>query len=324
MSNSDGLLHAVIFDGQGHGRHVERDALSQPLAEGAFLWVHLDYTVEQAKDWVSNHSGLHPADIEALLKEETRPRTAMSHNGLLVNLRGVNLNPGADPEDMVAVRIWLNHSRIISTRNRRHMWEADMLAAIDAGEGPLSCADFLALVTDLMVGRIHEVVEEIEEQVAVLEESMLEQKSAAIRSQLADLRRQVINLRRYLAPQREALTKLQSEKINWFTDTDRMHLREVHDRMVRVVEDLDASRERAAIAMEELASRVNEQLSQRMYMLSMVAALFMPLTFLTGLLGINVGGIPGAENKQAFLWVCYILAAIGLLLYLIFRRRKWM
>jgi zinc transporter len=59
-------------------------------------------------------------------------------------------------------------------------------------------------------------------------------------------------------------------------------------------------------------------------MLSMVAAMFMPLTFLTGLLGINVGGIPGAADKHAFLWVCYILAAIGLLLYFIFRKRKWM
>lgn len=324
MSNSDGLLYAFVLDSQGAGRQVGWDELNPPLQEGEFSWIHLDYTAESALDWLNQESGLNAVDIDALTKDETRPRAAISHNGLLVNLRGVNLNPGADPEDMVAVRIWLNGSHVISTRYRRHMWEADMLQAIETGNGPVSSADFLVMVTDMMVGRIHEVVEDIEDQVDVLEETMLEQKSGTIRSQLADLRRQAINLRRYLAPQREALARLQSEKINWFTDINRMHMREVHDRMVRVVEDLDATRERAAIATEELASRVAEQLNQRMYMLSMVAAMFMPLTFLTGLLGINVGGIPGAENKQAFLWVCYILAAIGLVLYFIFRKRKWM
>lgn len=324
MPDSGGLLYAFILDSNGSGRRIDWNNLSQPPADGEFVWLHFDYTIQQAQDWMQNHSGLHPADIEALIKEETRPRTIMSHDGLLVNLRGVNLNPGANPEDMVALRIWLNGSRIITTRYRTHMWEADMLAAIESGDGPVSSIDFLAMVTELMLGRIHTVVEEIEEQLAELEETMLEQKSASVRGQLADLRRQAINLRRYLAPQREALARLQSEKISWFDDATRMHLRESHDRMVRIVEDLDATRERAAIATDELASREAEQLNQRMYMLSMVAAMFMPLTFLTGLLGINVGGIPGAENKQAFIWVCYILAAIGLLLYLVFRKRKWM
>jgi len=318
------MLHAIILNQKGVGRNIDWSTLPQEQSEGDFLWIHLNYMEPSAQQWLQTHSGLHPADVEALLKDETRPRTVVSHNGLLVNLRGVNLNPGANPEDMVALRIWLNENRIITTRHRQHMWEADMLAAIEAGEGPVSCGDFLALVADLMVGRIHDVVEEIEDQVAILEESMLDKKRGAVRSQLADLRVQAINLRRYLAPQREALARLQSDKLVWLSDADRMYLRESHDRMVRIVEDLDAARERAAIANDELSSRVNEQLSQRMYMLSMIAALFMPLTFLTGLLGINVGGIPGAENKQAFLIVCYILAAIGLILYFVFRKRKWM
>ncbi|MDH5444724.1 MAG: zinc transporter ZntB [Gammaproteobacteria bacterium] len=320
----DGLLHAFLLDGKGHGRELTHSEIPGTTQDGEFFWLHFDYTQQQAQDWLSNSSELHPADVEALLKDETRPRTVVSQDGLLVNLRGVNLNPGANPEDMVALRIWLNGNRIITTRYRRHMWEADMLAAITAGKAPVSCGDFLAVVADLMVGRIHDVVEYLEEQVAGLEETMLEKKSQTVRNLLVEMRRQAINLRRYLAPQREAMARLQSDKISWFTEADRMYLRESHDRMVRVVEDLDATRERAAIAMEELANRVAEQLNQRMYMLSMVAAMFMPLTFLTGLLGINVGGIPGAENKQAFLWVCYILGAVGLLLYLIFRKRKWM
>jgi len=324
MSNREGLIYAMLLDGQGGGRPLAWDELASIDSEEGLVWLHFDYSSTKAQDWIENDSGLHSADIDALLKEETRPRCVISQKGLLVVLRGVNLNPGANPEDMVSLRLWMNESRIITTRCRRHMWEADILDAIEAHEGPSSSGTFLVMVTELMVGRIHEVVQDVEEQVAILEETMLEQKSQAIRTQLADIRRQTINLRRYLSPQREAMAHLHSEKITWFSEMDRLHLREVHDRMIRTVEDLDAARERAAIAQDELENRMAEQLNQRMYMLSMVAALFMPLTFLTGLLGINVGGIPGAENKQAFVWVSLILTGIGLVLYLIFRKRKWM
>jgi zinc transporter len=79
-----------------------------------------------------------------------------------------------------------------------------------------------------------------------------------------------------------------------------MHLREEADRVVRYVEDLDSARERAAVTQEELVNRVSEQINSRTYVLSVAAAIFLPLGFLTGLFGINVGGIALAENPSGF------------------------
>ena len=76
-------------------------------------------------------------------------------------------------------------------------------------------------------------------------------------------------------------------------------IREIAERTSRFVEDIDAAKDRAAITQEELNSRLSEQMNKAMYVLSIVAAIFLPLGLLTGLLGINVGGIPGAENKWA-------------------------
>ena len=91
-----------------------------------------------------------------------------------------------------------------------------------------------------------------------------------------------------------------------------------------VAEDLEAVRERAAVSQEELLSRLSEQLNQRMYVLSIVAAVFLPLGFLTGLLGINVGGIPGADNAQAF-WIFSGLLLIAVVIQLlVFRWKKWL
>jgi zinc transporter len=169
-----------------------------------------------------------------------------------------------------------------------------------------------------------DVIADIDDQVDELEDSVLTAESYELRSRLARIRRQCISLRRYIAPQREVLARLQSERLEWFGDKIKSHLRELAERTARFVEDLDSARDRAAITQEELNNRLSEQMNKAMYLLSIVAAIFLPLGLLTGLLGINVGGIPGAENKWAFLMVTVFLVFIALLLIGLFRRIKWL
>ena len=101
-------------------------------------------------------------------------------------------------------------------------------------------------------------------------------------------------------------------------------LRETAERTARYVEDIDAARERALIAQEELNSRLAEQMNRAMYTLSIVAAIFLPLGLLTGLLGINVGGIPGTESPWAFLIVTVFLFLMAVFLIIWFKRLKWL
>ncbi len=126
-----------------------------------------------------------------------------------------------------------------------------------------------------------------------------------------------------MAPQRDAFAKLITDKIAWFDDDSRLRLREVSDRLIRHIEDLDAVRERAAVTQEELLSRLSDQMNTRMYVLSIVAAIFLPLGFLTGLLGINVGGIPGTENPWAFLIFSVFIVGILVVQMLWFKYKKW-
>jgi zinc transporter len=131
-------------------------------------------------------------------------------------------------------------------------------------------------------------------------------------------------LRRYLAPQRDATARLQSEEQPWIDTREKARLREVTDRVVRYIEDLDSVRDRAAVIQDELASRLSEQMNRTMYHLTVVASIMLPLGFLTGLLGINVGGIPGSETPWAFAAVCAILAAVVAVQVVLFRRLRWL
>ncbi|MGD8557791.1 MAG: zinc transporter ZntB [Chromatiales bacterium] len=309
------------FDGKGGATTVSQDRCKD---SGTTVWVPLDYSLPFHRDWLRQFSSLDHLVIEALLAEDTRPRTTLIGKGLLIALRGVNLNPGADPEDMVSVRIWIDENRIVTTRRRDLLSINDIINHLENGEGPVSTADFVTLLADRLVWRMTDTIEGMEDKAAELEENMLEGGQSSLRFELASLRRQAITLRRYLSPQREALGRLVSEKVEWIDDAHRMRIREITDRLIRDMEDLDAVRERAAVSQEELLSRLSEQLNQRMYVLSIVAAIFLPLGFLTGLLGINVGGMPGSDNPQAF-WIFSALLLIAVVMQLlVFRWKKWL
>jgi zinc transporter len=180
------------------------------------------------------------------------------------------------------------------------------------------------MVIDRIVDRIGDVVTEIDDQVDELEDTVLTAESYELRSQLAKIRRQIIGLRRYIAPQRDVLARLQNEPLEWLGDKAKWHLRELLERTARFVEDLDSARDRAAITQEELNNRLSEKMNKAMYTLSIVAAIFLPLSLLTGLLGINVGGIPGAENKWAFVMVVVMLIAAAAGLLVLFKKIKWL
>ena len=324
MVNNEGLIGAYVLDGKGGGQKVGWKEIQEWKPTDGLLWVHLDYTAPEAQQWIKEEKQLEDVVGDALLAEESRPRVTAFDDGLLISLRGVNLNPGADPEDMVSLRIWADKSRVITTRRRKLLSVADLSTAIEMGTGPRTAGEFLEDVADRLMSRMGGVIDQLEDKVADLEEAVLTAQSHELRPKLASIRRDAINLRRYMAPQREAIARLHSEKISWLTDEDRVRLREVYDHLTRYLEDLDAARERAAVTHEELVSRLSEQMDNRMYVLSIVAAIFLPLGFLTGLLGINVGGIPGAEYKAAFAIFCMFLGAIVLIELIIFRKKKWM
>ncbi len=322
--NDDGLVLAYILDGRGGGRKIGWDAIKSWKPEQGLLWVHLNYSSPNTQEWLFKKSGLDRVVCDALVEEDSRPRCTIFEDGLLLSLRGVNMNPGAEPEDMVGIRIWFGNRCIISTRKRKLLSITDIQEAIEQGKGPEARDDFLVQIAGRLMERMRHVIDDLEDNVAEIEDQVLTEESRQLRSQLADLRRQAISLRRYLTPQREALSRLLTERILWLDENARIGLREVSDKLARYLEDLDESRDRAAVTQEELVNRLSEQMNSKMYLLSIVAAIFLPLGFLTGLLGINVGGIPGADSNLGF--SVFVLLLIGVVAFQIwyFKKNKWL
>ncbi|MBI3992280.1 MAG: zinc transporter ZntB [Candidatus Lambdaproteobacteria bacterium] len=322
MDSEDGLQFALIFDGQGGARPAGWEEIRRWTPEQGPLWIHLNYTGAAARRWLCEESGVPAVYTESLLAEETRPRVARAGDALQVTLRGVNHNPGAEPEDMVAVRLWMEARRVISSGSRRLMTIADLHTALEEGQGPRDVAGFLLALAEGLMDHMGPVVLDLDDVLDELEDLLLTTQSAELHARLSDARRTALGLRRYMAPQAEAMAHLQHEETSWLDANHRSHLREIHDQTVRYTEDLNMARERAAVTQDEVNHRLSHQMTRTVYLLTVVATVLLPLNLITGALGINVGGIPGASFPWAFPIVVLLLAGIGASTLWLLRRFK--
>ncbi|MDJ0626232.1 MAG: zinc transporter ZntB [Candidatus Caenarcaniphilales bacterium] len=321
---NDHILLAYGLDGQGGGETISDETLSQKLKDEKLVWVHLDADHLETKSWLEKEvTSLDPLLIEALLTDETRPRMTQVGEGLLLILRGVNLNANADPEDMVSIRLWVDKYRIISLIKRELKTIEDIEQRLLCNRGPKDAGEFISLLTFRLLERMEPVLSELDEVTDDLEEKILENADIQLRKSIVDVRKQAIVFRRYIAPQRDAISQLRMTEIEWLKDNQKRHLQESYNHVTRYVEDLDAIRERAQIIKDELVNIMTDKLNRNMYVLSLITAIFLPLGFLTGLLGINVGGIPGADANYAFLTFCGILLGLIVLQIIIFKKFKW-
>lgn len=320
----DVIETGFILAGDGHGHPLAPSEACDTLRSDTLGWVHLRAQHPDTPGWIiENLSYLDPTIIDALVAEETRPRVTRVGDGLIVILRGINTIDGEDPEDMVSVRLWIDPHRIISLSRRRVRAVSDIADELRRGHGPDDPASFLVDLVERLTQRIENFWRGIDDEADDLEEAVLTEVAPEIRPRLADLRRRAIILRRYLQPQRDALRGLQATHPFWLEADDLRHLAEEVDALERVVEDADAMRDRMALVRDEIASQLSDRLNRNMYLLSILSALFLPLGFLTGLFGINVAGVPGATDGDAFWIFIGALVLVVAAQLAILRKLKW-
>jgi zinc transporter len=319
----DGLVSGLLLDGQGGAREVEWKDVRAWTPESGVLWVHLNRTKEDSDHYIRHEAGLDAVVVDALLAPDTRPRVTPQGQGLIVNLRGVNFNPGADPEDMISLRIWIQKRRIITSRARRSMATRDVQERLSRGSGPKDEIDCLFELAQALLSRVGHVVDELSDAVDALEEQVVAGDMAKVREDLAHARRRAIALRRHLAPQREALARLTGERHEMLDAIDSAHFRELADETTRYVEELDSIRERASVVQDEVLNRLTERQNRNSYVLTVVAAIMLPLSFVTSLFGVSVSGIPLEGDPNAFWVLLWILALIIVIEIALFRWTKW-
>lgn len=286
------------------------------------IWIHLTLNEQNSQDWLMDKAGLPEFVVEALTATESRPRCDQVGDGAFLNLRGRSNEEMAMSDPLASVRIWAVAGRLYSV-TRRSMTAIDMVvAAVERGEvhdpGDL-IAEFAASITADLDPEVADLGDELDDCEADLDADRVFE----LRRMVNKVRVKSIGYRRFLTPQRTAIEKLAALPVGWLEGDDRLHLTAAADRAARMAEELESIRERSALMHETLTDLRSEQIDQRSLIISVVAMIFLPLTFLTGLLGMNVKGIPYADAPWAFDGVVWVCVAISGAISAYFIRRHW-
>jgi zinc transporter len=300
-----------------------------PFADGVgdfgktdLVWLHLDGRLDEAPGWIDGQTDIPEIAIAALRASETRPRSDKIGHGAIINLRGLGRTPQDDPDALVSVRFWAEAGRVISLSYRTPI-ALDEVVDEFLGGAIQDPGDLITAFARSITASLDPEVADLGDQLDEIEAGLEEKIARSLRRKVSRIRAEAISYRRFVAPQRTALEGLALTQCTWLDDNDRLHLREAADRFARMAEELEAVRERAAIVHDELTDLRGEQMDARALLLSIVALIFLPLTFITGLLGMNVDGIPYQHEPWAFWGVVGFCVVMGLAVLGWFVRARW-
>ncbi len=308
-----------VFDIHPDGTSTvpQDDALTGP---GTYRWWHFDLSDADLSDWATKWLEEIPA--AALLQPETRPRCDPFGRGMILNLRGINMNEGQEADQMVSVRMWVEESVIVTVRVRRVFALDEIRKLAEADQAPPTTAAFLEALINRLTTRIQAEVASIAKITGFYEDD-LDDRGTPAPKDLPETRRSVIRLGRYLEPQRHAVDKLAALDLPMIPLPDGLKLHELANRTTIAVEELDALEERLITVQEEHDLNVAHRQARHGYVLSIAAAVFLPLGFLTGLFGVNIAGMPGMQHPDAFWILCTGILVLAIVMVGLLRYFRW-
>jgi zinc transporter len=285
------------------------------------IWIHVDQPTIPATEWLQKEHAPDAAVVSSLLAEARRPRVeVVHHEDLIIVFRSLHLDGGPASEVGRNTRIWASRQRIITAGEGNTGVFEDCAQQLASETGPQTIPEFLVRLMDNVVKRAELSILQIDADMTDLE--LDEDKGMSVPAERPRaVRRRATQLRRAMTPYREVLVQMNHLPLPWL----REHVHDTWDAMVddaaQVVEEVDGILDRARLVQEAIGDRLARELNQRVYVLTMLSGIMLPLTFLTGLLGVNLDGIPGGANHPwAFAIFCITLALVGVVQFMIFRR----
>ena len=287
-------------------------------------WVDIDVSDESGTHWLSTQSGLGEEVKSQLLHPGKFSRRDNLEQGLLVNIYAINPANEAEGDDGITLGLFLEQNRVISVRSGKLMSVEEVRSQVKAGTGPRTPLSFLAFVIVAIKKRLEPLITRLSEQTAELEASVLEDNVDSRNETLNALRREIFRVRRYVSPFQTLLKLIVSDPTINASDEERRALDGAAELLTRYMVVLEDCRERTLLLHDLIEARVSQTMAHATYNLTIVATVFLPLTFVTGLLGMNVTGIPESHSPGGFWIVVGILVLLAIASWGWLRWKQWL
>jgi zinc transporter len=326
-SDLSGVVCAYGFAPHGPGRDLPteeaREWLEGARAAPQFVWLHFDLSNVGAEKWMRAHLDLPESFFEALHDGTRTTRIELADDALVAVLNDVLHDFAFDAAHVSTLWVCVTH-RLLVTARRKPLRSIDPLrVSVRNGDPFRSTVDMLEHLLsdqgDVLVGIVRKATASVDE----IEDSLLAGRLEAKRSDLGALRRVMVRLGRLLAPEPPALFRLLNRPPPWMEDADGQALRQASEEFSTVLTDMTVIAERIKLLQEEVAAGINEQNNRSLFLLTVFTVLALPINIIAGLFGMNVGGIPLAQNEHGFWLVVGVVATLTIVaVWILVRRRR--
>jgi zinc transporter len=312
----------IILDGRGGVRKVEPGEAVKPPPVRGFTVISGNAKSPEFKVWLKQEVGDFSADL--ITAPSTRSRCTVLDDTAMVVIRVAR--PGADPEDIgrQLLTLFIQKGRVIIASELNIPEFLGIAQWQQTHHAPMSPADLVARLGLRAADRLEPLIERLGDRLDKIEESLIRESAKDVRARLSELRRTLINFRRLVWPLRDVLNTLEIEDLSFFSTRDRVRLREAAARCARLGDELQALSERAVLVHEQILDARAEILNRTMLVLAAVTVVFMPLTVVSGALGMNLAGIPYADSPWAFPVVAAALVLMAAATVVFMKTRKWL
>jgi magnesium transporter len=296
------------------------------IVPGHVTWINVDGLGDpKALARLGEHFGLHPLALEDVLNVPQRPKVERYDKHMFVVMRTMRIGDGEVVEEQVS--LFFGHGWLITIQERS---DGDCFGAvreaIRQGRGRVreAGADYTAyLLIDAVVDAYFPVIENLGERMQGLETAAIDEPSPLVLVQMQRLRHQLLSLRRTAWPMREEVGILAREESDLVAPETRLFLRDVYDHAVQALEIVESLRETAVSVMEVYLSVQNQRLQEVMKVLTVMATIFIPLTFIASIYGMNFEHMPELGWRYGYAWALGLMAATALGMVGYFKRKGW-
>ena len=312
--DSQGLICGFLFAAGQAARSVDCAGAARWLADpgdrgaGRFVWLHFSLANVNSSKWLAEHLDLPNAYFETLREGTGSTRIELADDALIAIINDVIYDFSYEAPHIATLWMCVHRDYVVSARLHSLRSIDRLRVSVRDGEQFASPILLLAHLLRDQADVLQQIWRGATTRVDAIEDSLLAGRLAAKRGTLGALRRVFVRLGRLLAPEPGALFRLLNRPPEWFSEDDGKELRSATEEFSSVHSDLAALQERIKLLQEEISAHTNEQTNRSLFLLTMATVLALPINIVAGLFGMNVGGIPLAENVHGFLIVAVVIA----------------
>ncbi|HPH94228.1 MAG TPA: magnesium/cobalt transporter CorA [Anaerolineaceae bacterium] len=295
---------------------------------GAFVWVSLEKTTpEEVEQVLSNTFHFHPLSVEDCISIGYQPPKVDDFGTyIFLILHALHCTDHGEELETKELNLFLGHNYLVTSYLDEEMTPVqktlERLQRDDrlARNGP----DFLChTILDYLVDEFMPLLDHLDEEIEELEDMVIDKPTPNILQRILSMKHVILTLRRAITPQREILNRLSRDDFPQIDRTSRIYFRDIYDHLVRIQDLLDTVRDIVGNTLDSYLSATSNRLNEVMKALTVVSTIFLPLSFIAGVYGMNFQHLPEVTWPLGYAWAWFLFISIAVTMIVIFKKRGW-